>query len=472
MSRKIFLLVFCFIFMLVFPARLPAGEHDDIAGLLKQNKIEVEMSGAGIRWVQLKVRRVYPDVTSLFIPVGTFFGAEDASVQNMIATADVTSGFENNDWQTVAVPVACANYNRAVPKTSDAFTLQEPPQVLRKLAPVLGRTKVSADAKQAAVWIIADDANSYELSGIRAGDIILALQMCDQAGYDITDRLIWGWASTYILEHFPESPLRDWLKDAVVRLEYKTLTNAGVENRWSNRKTAVENFDQAIALNPEYARAYFERGLVKRELDQADDALDDFTRAIALDPEYTEAYYQRGEVYIWLGQSERAAPDLTRVIERDPQRVKAYFLRGLTRIRAKEYDRAIEDYTAMLRIDPDNTPAYHDRAYCWQSKGEFTRALEDYSRAIAIEPRVRYFHHSRGRLYADMKDYDKAIEDFNTAQDLGAGSYIYYDLGKAFFEKGDCDQAVAAFNNFLKWPGAELQDVEDARQKAQQCEGR
>jgi len=54
---------------------------------------------------------------------------------------------------------------------------------------------------------------------------------------------------------------------------------------------AIEDFNEAIALDPQYAKAYYNRGSVFDEMGQLDKAIVDYKIAIALDPLYYEAYY-------------------------------------------------------------------------------------------------------------------------------------------------------------------------------------
>ena len=57
---------------------------------------------------------------------------------------------------------------------------------------------------------------------------------------------------------------------------------------------ALADFDQAIRLKPDFAKAYNNRGIAKDTLGRHDDALADFDQAIRLRPDFAEAYYNRG----------------------------------------------------------------------------------------------------------------------------------------------------------------------------------
>ncbi len=67
---------------------------------------------------------------------------------------------------------------------------------------------------------------------------------------------------------------------------------------------AIENFTQALKLDPNNAQIYYYRGLAKTEVEAHKGAIEDFTQAIRLNPKYVDAYYQRGYVRYALGDSQ------------------------------------------------------------------------------------------------------------------------------------------------------------------------
>lgn len=70
-------------------------------------------------------------------------------------------------------------------------------------------------------------------------------------------------------------------------------------------------YSWALALWPEYALAYYRRGLVRgRELGQYREALRDLGEAIRLEPDWPEPYLQRGLFQRFQGNSRGAMSDL------------------------------------------------------------------------------------------------------------------------------------------------------------------
>src|SRR5216684_4047957 len=61
-----------------------------------------------------------------------------------------------------------------------------------------------------------------------------------------------------------------------------------------NFTPALESYDKAIALKPDYAEAWSNRGLALKDLKRFDEALASCDKAIALKPDFAEAWVSRG----------------------------------------------------------------------------------------------------------------------------------------------------------------------------------
>ena len=105
------------------------------------------------------------------------------------------------------------------------------------------------------------------------------------------------------------------------------------------------------------ARFYHLRGATHRhfgntsgsDLAEHQLAVNDFSRAIELDPEYAEAYFSRGVLY-WreLRNAYRAIRDMTRVLELAPQRAEALFNRAMAYQIRGDHEQAIADLEQYL----------------------------------------------------------------------------------------------------------------------------
>jgi hypothetical protein len=200
-------------------------EGRDIVDLLDEKKIEVQAQGSGIESVQVRVRRLVPYPLTVRIPAGTYFVAARQSAQNMVTTAASRATLVTDDWQSVSVPAACANRPRDIPGIGDEFKVQRSPyqKELARLMPVLERAAVPSDVRQAAVWIVTDNADFGDLGILVGGfggfgprvideqDAARAMMICDQAGIDIRRKAIWR-DRALILKSLRDGDVRTWLQ--------------------------------------------------------------------------------------------------------------------------------------------------------------------------------------------------------------------------------------------------------------------
>lgn len=76
-----------------------------------------------------------------------------------------------------------------------------------------------------------------------------------------------------------------------------------------------EDLDRVIALVPDFAYAYFNRGNVSVKLSDYKSAIVDYTRAIELNDRFAEAYFNRGLARMYTGNVNEGAADLSKAGE-------------------------------------------------------------------------------------------------------------------------------------------------------------
>jgi hypothetical protein len=200
----------------------------DVVDLIEEGKLAVESQGSGIDSVSLKLQRKVDYQLTVRVPVGTFFVSRRASAQNMVATAARVVELASDDWIEISVEAACANRPLDIPEYDDAFRVARAPRQaeLRKLMPVLEAAGVGLAVRQAAVWIVTDDADYSDLGilvqssaftpfggtrMIHEAQAARALKILSDAGIDVRQKSIW-FDRDLILDGLEEGELRTWLK--------------------------------------------------------------------------------------------------------------------------------------------------------------------------------------------------------------------------------------------------------------------
>jgi tetratricopeptide (TPR) repeat protein len=139
-----------------------------------------------------------------------------------------------------------------------------------------------------------------------------------------------------------------------------------------------------VRLAPSSDLAWYNRGLVRRDLGECRAALGDFDRALALQPQFFNALYQRANCRQALGQYAEAIDDYSQAVA-FPGRIPARFLAHLGRAdalrRLGRLDEAYGDYTRVAELR-DDTRALRSRAWVQYYRGRWREAQEDAARYL------------------------------------------------------------------------------------------
>jgi lipoprotein NlpI len=148
--------------------------------------------------------------------------------------------------------------------------------------------------------------------------------------------------------------------------------------------------NEAVRLDPKYAPAYQNRGLVRSQEGDLDGAIADYNEAIRLDPKFTAAYVSRGWTRFNRGDGDQAIVDYNQAIELDSKFVLAYTDRAWAKYRKGDYEGATMDLNRVIELDPNNAQAYANRATIRYISRDLNGASTDYREAIRFDPKLVY----------------------------------------------------------------------------------
>ena len=127
-----------------------------------------------------------------------------------------------------------------------------------------------------------------------------------------------------------------------------------------NYELATERFQQALD-QPEWSSEMLNQGDTYFYLANCNlfsgkyqEAIVNYDKAIQINPQFADAYYNRGLSYAYQGQNAQAIPSYTQAIQINPQYVYAYGNRGISYYIQKQYSQAIEDFTQVIRFEPQD----------------------------------------------------------------------------------------------------------------------
>jgi tetratricopeptide (TPR) repeat protein/S1-C subfamily serine protease len=226
-----------------------------------------------------------------------------------------------------------------------------------------------------------------------------------------------------------------------------------VRNELGDKQGAIDDYNQAIKINPNDAQAYYNRGVVRDDLGDKQGAIDDYNLAIKINPNYALAYYNRGIVRNELGDKPGAIDDYTQAIKFNPNDANAYIGRGVVRNELGDKQGAIDDYNLAIKFNPNDALAYYNRGLVRDELGDKQGAIADYNLAIKFNPNDADAYYNRGVVRDDLGDKPGAIDDFNQAIKINPNyaqayvgrGYVYYQLGDRQKAREDLQRAAQLF---------------------------
>ncbi|WP_396134906.1 trypsin-like peptidase domain-containing protein [Chamaesiphon sp. OTE_8_metabat_110] len=224
----------------------------------------------------------------------------------------------------------------------------------------------------------------------------------------------------------------------------------------SNTQESLANLNSAIKLDPKFAVAYYNRGVLKLfKINDGRGALADLNSAIKLDPKLADAYKYRAAAKDSLNDYQGALTDYNMAVQLNPRDPVAYSSRGgLKRSSLNDYQGALADYNMAVQLNPNSAINYWIRGVLKADKfADHQGALADYDRAIQINPKFPLAYSGRGWLKAKkLNDFRGALADYNRViQFFPNSTDTYIDRGLLKYEKlGDRPGGIADLQRAVK----------------------
>ena len=122
--------------------------------------------------------------------------------------------------------------------------------------------------------------------------------------------------------------------------------------RQGKYQESINFYTEYLKTDPYNEAAYNRRGNVYfLKFEQYDAAIDDYNRAIEVNPQYWKPYYNRGNVHTILQDYDAAISDYNRALELNPNDADIYESRGICYLQAGEIKKAFADFAKAQILD-------------------------------------------------------------------------------------------------------------------------
>jgi tetratricopeptide (TPR) repeat protein len=180
---------------------------------------------------------------------------------------------------------------------------------------------------------------------------------------------------------------------------------------------AIDHYQRAIALRPDYAEAHYNLGRLLAEQGQLDDAIAHYKSAAAINPADAETQNNLGVTLFGIGRADDAIVHYQKALEIRPGYAEASCNLANALIAKGDFDGAIARYTACLAAIPDREEAQYNLASALLRKGRTDEAIVEYQKVLQMHPESADAHANlgsawlaKGRVRDAMAEYTRALQ--------------------------------------------------------------
>ena len=224
------------------------------------------------------------------------------------------------------------------------------------------------------------------------------------------------------------------------------------------RQKAEEWALRALTLDPELADAHLALAAIRLDAWKFSEAKREVERAIALSPNHPSPRILHAFLLSILGHPDEAVDEVKLARDLDPLSRRAVICVGWILYTVRRFDEAIKTCQRTLELDPSLSPLYFYLGSSYTSKGLYKEAIASYEKAISLDRAATGIYIYQAALYVISGDRQKGEQLINEL--TSRADYISPgELALYYVATGDHDRAVELLNTAFDEHDPQLQFV-------------
>lgn len=182
-------------------------------------------------------------------------------------------------------------------------------------------------------------------------------------------------------------------------------------------RDALEHYQQALTLKPDYDLAVVGLARAYRGLGRTDDAVLGYRRFLENDPANAQVRFELAQMLLDAKQTGAAEAELQLLLQQEPSMAVARHALGAVRLERGQAEEAERDIRAALAAKADIRMAHFHLALIAEGRGLADVAEEEYRKETALFPDNFMAHFNLGKLFERRGDVPAQLVAFRTAVD-------------------------------------------------------
>jgi protein O-mannosyl-transferase len=256
----------------------------------------------------------------------------------------------------------------------------------------------------------------------------------------------------------------------VTRDNYLAYNNLGFYLNGLGRTTeAMENYRQALKINPAYEDALNNLGYALAGQKKCLEAIPFYEAALRVRPNHVEVHNNLGNALSEIGKIDEAMKHYSIALQQNPEHADAQNNFGIALAMQGKFDEAIPHFHAAIRANPKYASAHSNLGNAFAVQHKLEEAIREYQAALRLKPEDAQAHNNLGNALAEQGKTEEAITHYRTALRLNADNpEAHFNLGIALLREGNRDEAATHFTEALRLKP----DYAEARKQLEALTGR
>lgn len=214
---------------------------------------------------------------------------------------------------------------------------------------------------------------------------------------------------------------------------------------------AAKCFEQALAIDPEWADALINLGTVLVRRGEIEKGIALQQKAVELKPTHAGAHFQLGNSFYVAGRKEDAGRSFARSLQFQPDNAEVWRNLAVVLDDLNRFDEARQYFERAIQLRPDFAEGFHAYAITLARHGRPKDALAYYERALQLQPAHAQIRHNYGAALLDVGRVAEAIVQEREALRLDPGfALAHANLAVALSQANSLAEALTQAETALR----------------------
>ncbi|WP_413681820.1 tetratricopeptide repeat protein [Prochlorococcus sp. MIT 1323] len=216
-------------------------------------------------------------------------------------------------------------------------------------------------------------------------------------------------------------------------------------NATKNQDEAEQYYKIALSIDPNYAPALNNLGLIAKQKGDLQGAVTLLKTAVEIDPTFAPFQMNLGLIYKDLGNLDQALTSTLTSLELKPDNPDAHLNLGGIYKDLRNLEQALTSTLTSLELKPDNPDAHLNLGGIYRDLGNLDQALTSTLTSLELKPDNPDAHLNLGGIYKDLRNLEQALTSTLTSLELKPDNPdAHLNLGGIYRDLGNLDQALTS----------------------------